>query len=1003
MTTDASSRFEQERLKTLHLLNLLDTNPDPGFDRITALAKTIFDVPMVAVSLVDHERQWFKSAIGLPVCQTAREIAFCDKVIKDGELLIVEDAHTDPKFASNELVTGEPFIRFYAGVPIRPLSNFDIGTLCIIDTVPRQLNDKDKTVLLGLAEQVEELIRHHYSRIKLERESLENTQALARYSAIVSEAAAGIIRINSQGLIQDANPFILNLLGYQLDELLHRNVSCLMPAPWAQGHDRYISTYLEGRPPTIIGTGREVLATHKSGQLIPVHLAVSQVKLTNGQPPEFIGILSDLSALRNAQQREQAERELLKAIIDASSVPIYVKDVEGRYIIANQASINVMGLTELENGDYLPTIPLDDEDDQSIADADARVLASGKPEKLTVRQLQGQHRVLEITKSAMHDSGGRIRGIVNVAHDITPILEANTKISEQQQLLSVLHRGLTDYSALMSGDQLWAFLKQALRKMTRSDFALIGEVIYPNAVPSLKIHAITDLSWSEESRNLMEKLKAGDFLLNNPHTLLGRVFAGGETVLTTDLASEPRRSGFPPGHPPLQNYLGVPIFDNEQLIGMYAIANIHKPLNDDLVTWLQPFTATCSLLIKLYRQMDDRARFTEELRQARDEQERASRAKTEFLSSMSHELRTPLNSILGFSQLLLSSRKSPLSERQETQARQIFKSGQHLLTLINEVLDLARIESGAIGFSIEPIALEDVISESLDTVSSIAEAAGIRVLRATTNSARKPRVMADYTRLKQVLINLLSNAIKYNTPQGSVRLEWARHEDHTYHIRIIDTGIGIDNSRLDELFQPFSRLGAENTAIEGTGVGLALTKKLVENMKGRIGVHSEQHKGSEFWISLPAADDGNDIPTVADSTDPATTDVASPLPSLQRRVLYVEDNPANQRLMMDVFEDLDEFQLICAYDAPLGIELARVEQPALIIMDINLPGMDGFQARRLLAQDSMTRHIPVIALSANAMRTDIDKGLSEGFTDYLTKPFDISKLINAIETYARQD
>jgi len=255
-----------------------------------------------------------------------------------------------------------------------------------------------------------------------------------------------------------------------------------------------------------------------------------------------------------------------------------------------------------------------------------------------------------------YDDASEDCDFIGILSDLSEVQATSHLLERQQQLLGVLHlhRGLTDYQALMSGNQLWSFLKQALRELTRSDYALIGEVLTVDAQPALKIHAITDVAWDDASRQLMEQFKAGRMLLSNPHSLLGRVFAEGQTVLRNDMRAH-APSAFPPGHPPLSNFLGVPILDQGQVIGMFAIANGAQPYSAELVEWLEPFISTCALLIKLYRQLNERESFTEQLRQARDLAENASRAKSEFLSSMSHELRTPLNAILGFAQLLQSS------------------------------------------------------------------------------------------------------------------------------------------------------------------------------------------------------------------------------------------------------------------------------------------------------------------------------------------------------------
>lgn len=730
---------ETERLAALHELQVVDTPQELAFERMTQLARDLFEVEIAVVTLVDKKRLWFKSHPGFAESEANREVSFCAHTIAYDAPLVVEDTHLDERFADNPYVSGLPNIRFYAGWPLRPLSDLAVGTLCIIDSQPRQFSERDLTLLGSLAGQVEELLRQHKLQVQL---------------------------------------------------------------------------------------------THTAQRMY-----------------------------------------------------------------------------------------------------------------------------------------------------------------KEQKLLKVLHQGITDYQALMSGKQLWKFLMEALRELTDSDYALIGEVLPTTTTNALKIHAITDLSWSVESRQLMERLRSSDMTLTNPHTLLARVFAFGEVVMTDDLHDKTQHGGLPAGHPPLDNYLGVPIFSGKQLIGMYAIANSREPLNQALLDWLQPFTDTCSLLINLYSQMAEREQVMRDLAAARDQAETASRAKSEFLSSMSHELRTPLNAIIGFAQLLTNSRRDPLGEKQHRQISHIERSGQHLLSLINEVLDLARIEAGYMPLSIEPISLASVFNDACSTLEPCAEAAGIRFRYTSPND--RWQVNADYTRTKQILLNLLSNAIKYNRANGSIDIAVAHLIDHV-RISVTDTGPGIAPERQHELFEPFNRLDAEGSGIEGSGIGLAITRELVERMEGEMGVDSQPGQGATFWFTLPTA-----------NADATTDEAASPYsvhaqPSNPFTLLYIEDNPTNQRLMEDIIDEMDDITLQIASSAEIGLEIIHHCSPALVLMDIHLPGMNGYQALEAMRRDPHLQALPVVALSANAMPADIKCGLEAGFNAYLTKPLELDKLEATITQFIKR-
>ena len=372
--------------------------------------------------------------------------------------------------------------------------------------------------------------------------------------------------------------------------------------------------------------------------------------------------------------------------------------------------------------------------------------------------------------------------------------------------------------------------------------------------------------------------------------------------------------------------------------------------------------------------------------------EKANLAKSDFLSSMSHELRTPLGAILGFAQLMESGSPSPTSS-QKRSIDQILKAGWYLLELINEVLDLALIESGKLTLSLEPISLTEVVRECHAMIESQAQKRDIRMT--FPEFEIRYFVKADRTRLKQVLINLLSNAVKYNKVGGSVVVDYTASTPGRIRICVSDTGEGLTPVELTQLFQPFNRLGKESGIEEGTGIGLMVSKQLVELMKGRIGVESTVGVGSVFWIelNLTAGPQAGAAPT-----EPAPIAQAQARAAAQSRtLLYVEDNPANLMLVEDLVARRADIRLLSAEDGNRGIEIARASRPDVILMDINLPGISGIQALKILRADPATAHIPVVALSANAMPRDIAKGLAAGFFRYLTKPIKVDEFMEVLD------
>lgn len=413
-------------------------------------------------------------------------------------------------------------------------------------------------------------------------------------------------------------------------------------------------------------------------------------------------------------------------------------------------------------------------------------------------------------------------------------------------------------------------------------------------------------------------------------------------------------------------------------------------------TTLSPFFNTDGNLIYIKADSMDitSTKETEEsLVQAKIEAEKSNSAKSEFLSRMSHELRTPLNGILGFAQIMDLDSTKNLDEGNRENIQHILKAGQHLKLLIDEVLDLSRLESGNIELALESVIVGPVIQEIVSQMEPLRKSFGVGIV--TENLADAEHIiLVDKMRFKQILINLVSNAIKYNRAEGMVSIS-VDNQPEAIAIRVRDTGVGIPQERMDDLFEPFNRLNYEFGDIEGTGIGLSITKQLVSRMNGTLAVESEVGEGSCFTVSFPCGKNISPEPDTAIGRDRLQESHPEAEPV---QILYIEDNVVNIGVVEGIVKLRPNFHLQISTNAEKGIELAKAHRPDVILMDLRLPGMDGFAAFKALNQDPQTKPIPVVALTAHARQSDIDKALNMGFRAYISKPIEITSFLNTIDS-----
>lgn len=652
--------------------------------------------------------------------------------------------------------------------------------------------------------------------------------------------------------------------------------------------------------------------------------------------------------------KSMRDPDFLNAIIENVGALVVVLNHEGRIHRFNSACEKLSGFTFDEVvGKFLWDTVLPAESAQTIRQEAFEFVTKNPQVSVSQytnhwRTKSGELRLIEWTNTLLRDAEGHTEFMISIGMDITERkqMEENLRKSEERlhMAVSAVNDGIWDWNPMTHECYLSPRWKEILgytdeelpnndssffTRLHPDDRAAVDQAVTNHLVHHLPYHVETRLRHKDGSyRWILSRGQVVHDENGQPVRMVGSI---------TDIS------------------------DRKQ-----AEENL-RALNEELESRVKHRTA--------------------ELTEARDQAERASRAKSEFLSRMSHELRTPMNAILGFSHLL---EFQDLPSKQLAYVQEIHRAGDYLLDLINELLDLARIEAGKMSILLQAVEVNHAVSTAIEIVRPLC---GKRQIRLINRCDEPGSVLADPTRLRQILVNLLSNAIKYNRQEGSIEVACQRMEKNLLRLSVTDTGRGIPIDKQIDLFKPFERLGAELTEVEGTGIGLAISKQVAELMGAKLGFISEPEKGSTFWIDLSLA-------------PPKTQSDVLPLQRKKAQtihhnhlVLYIEDNAANLRVVEAMFQHMPHLKLISAPRGEFGLELARRYKPDIILLDIHLPGIDGYAVLETLKNDPITCDIPVFALSADAMTVDIERGLRAGFVKYLTKPVKMNVLQDAIGSY----
>ncbi|HEY9045080.1 MAG TPA: PAS domain S-box protein [Ohtaekwangia sp.] len=972
MNIPLSNACETGRLDALRKFRILDTRDEQDLNDIVTLAASICGTPMCVISLVDDERQWFKARVGLNIQETPREQAFCAYTILQDDILIVADATKDLRFATSALVTGEPGVRFYAGMPLITSEGYKIGTLCVMDRVPKELNDFQLTGLRTLANNVTKQIELKYviSEMDVKAKNLEesnyqlnvlNQELLAteeeirsnldhiqmlqdhleirerQYRELVEDAPDLIYELDPNGNFVFVNPVMERISGYSKDELLQMKYWELVHPNCQQ---QLMNFYKSQRRNLQSSSYFQFLMITKTGEEIWVGQSVRMLFDEHGRVYKVSVIARDITELKQIDIKRAESERRFRLLAGNAPVGIFQTDAAGLCTYVNKRWCEIAGISEHEaKGEGWMQV-IHPGDRHKVLAEWAVAVAGARKFVIEFRFVNPQRGVRWVISEGveMQDENGNLQGYIGTTHDITELKEVNEKLQESEELYRLLSRNSKDLVTLFRIDDAATrtFISPSVKDILGyTPEEMVGYSPYDNIHPEDEVYVkevIQSVIFSGKSATVEYRAirKDGSFvwLESNAH--------------------------------PFYN-------DEGDMIGFQTSA----------------------------RDISKRKEFEASLQIAKEKAEEATKAKSLFLSMMSHEIRTPMNAIIGLTNLLVQN--DPREDQRERLDLLKF-SGQNLLTIINDILDFSKIEAGKVVLESINFNLQDMLSDTRQMLEMRAQEKQIG-LHFTYDPSLPVFVKGDTVRLSQIVTNLLSNAIKF-TEHGSVDFSVTALGEEKGKTRMLfkvkDTGIGIEPDKLRKIFEQFSQADNDITRrFGGTGLGLNITKGLLELMDSHIELESEPGKGSTFSFQL-LFEKGEDIAAAG-----ATADTGQSLTGKQIKVLLVEDNKINQLVATNFMEQWG-VQVQIANDGLEAIDMIRSKSFNMVFMDLQMPRMDGYEASHQirLMEEKYFRDIPIIALTASAMNGMRDKVVEMGMNDFISKPFNPDELKAKIGKYS---
>jgi PAS domain S-box-containing protein len=923
---------EKERIEALRSYGILDSELEKEFDAFTKLASYICQTPIAAISLIDENRQWFKSSVGLDVRETARDVSFCQHTIMGDQIFEVDDASLTEKFKNNPLVTGDTHIRFYAGVPLKDIDGYNLGSLCVIDTVPKKLS----------AAQLEALQNLSYglmSLFNLRKKSIQLKLSEEKFTKIFASSPVGIsISRNDTGQIMEMNDFFLAMLERNREEVIGKTAVDIhiVDAPTRK------ELLVQALKPKE-SKGAEITFYKKSGQSGTGRVSTEMIQM-NGHEC-MLTVAYDVTERIQLEEKVRQNEEKFQKAFFASAAGITVSDLKS-------------GILTEANTSFLKMIGRNPEEVIGRKASELNLLnAATRTEILEEVQQQGYIKNREVNyfnKDREAKTGlfsldiitvkGE-RSLLSVMYDITERKQKEEAFRELFQLQQSISDS-TDLS-IISLD-----LNGIIKSFNKGAEKMLGykaEEVIGLKTPQL-FHDRNEIETRAAIlRELGYKIEHGFEIFQDEKNLL---------PLESNEWTYIRKDGV---RIPVQ--LALTVIKNKE-----GIATGYMGIAEDITL---------------------RKKSETDLKQSIHLMEQSISLKETFLANMSHEIRTPLNAILGFTNLLL---KKALPIQEHDYIRIIKSSGENLLRIINDILDVSKLQSGLLTFEEHPLDIKQIFQSLRLMLGQKAEEKNLQLSFSCSNNV-PDTLIGDPTRLTQIILNIVGNAIKF-TNIGSVVLLAEAIEDSqdaiTVKFSVTDTGIGIRKDKLTEIFERFKQAESNTTRnYGGTGLGLCIVKDLVELQGGQVTVSSEEGIGSVFTFTLPFkkmdAARALEINKNKDSTDLDFTKLKI------KRVLLVEDNPVNITFMLSLLE-MYGLNIEVAENGQIAVEKIKKAFFDVVLMDIEMPKMNGYEAAKIIRTE-LTNPVPIIAMTAHAMAGEADKCFQSGMDDYISKPVNEELLI----------